>query len=137
MTARGARRSFRISRLFGGSSGPPFVSLVIESHPAIVQKRDGGTQMETVLQLVVALGIAISLYGFVQLASRTTVREEKLAPFWPSLYRIVFLREMPPDSGGGFSTSVNPDRKSRVGWFCLITGSLIQLVGQMLLPLAN
>ncbi len=37
--------------------------------------------METVLQLVVALGMALSLYGFVQLATRTLVREEKLAPF--------------------------------------------------------
>lgn len=93
--------------------------------------------METVLQLVVAFGMALSLYGFVQLATRTTVREEKLAPFWFSLYRIVFLREVPADSGGGFSTSLNPDRKTRAGWFCLITGSLVQLVGQVLLPLAN
>jgi len=92
--------------------------------------------MGTVLQLFVALGMAISLYGFVQLASRTSVREEKLAPFWHSLYQIVFLREVPPDSGGGFSTSLNPDRKTRIGWYCLITGSLLQLVGQMLLPLA-
>ena len=47
--------------------------------------------METVLQLVVALGMALSLYGFVQLATRTLVREEKLAPFWFSLYQIVFF----------------------------------------------
>jgi len=93
--------------------------------------------METVLQLVVASGMALSLYGFVQLATRTLVREEKLAPFWFSLYQIVFLREAPADSGGGFSTSPNPDRKTRAGWFCLITGSLVQLVGQVLLPLAN
>src|SRR5712692_5263297 len=70
-----------------------FVFFDVRIHPRNCSGEDGGAHMETVLQLVVASGIALSLYGFVQLATRTPTREEKLAPFWFSLIKSFFFEK--------------------------------------------
>ncbi len=92
--------------------------------------------METISQFVAAFGVALSLYGSLQLANRLPVEmePEKLASFWRSLWQVVFRGQVPPDSGGGFLAS---DRKSRVGWRFLIAGFLIQFLGNVLLPVVR
>jgi len=92
----------------------------------------GENLMETALELSVAAGVALSLYGAIQLATRGPLASAHLSPFWRSIYVIVVQGRVPPDLGGGISTFLSPDRKSKIGWRCLISGFLFQAMGSAL-----
>jgi hypothetical protein len=87
--------------------------------------------MQVVSQLVSAFGVVLSLYGAVQLATRGPIGSDRLAPFLRTVWQIVVLRQVPPDSGGGGSF-LNPDRKNKIGWSRLVAGFLFQLLGALL-----
>jgi hypothetical protein len=90
-------------------------------------------RMETMLQIIIVVGTALSLYGSVQLATRIPAGT-RLAPFWHWLYLIVVRGTVPPESGGG-SAFLYPVHQSTVGWRCLIAGFSLQVLGNALLPL--
>ena len=87
--------------------------------------------METVSQLLVVVGVALSFYGALQLGTRSSLGEEKLTPLFSGLSRIL-RGDVPRDCGGESDVFLDAGRKDRVGWFCLTVGFLFQLIGAAL-----